>query len=243
MSDHEPVFKTRDRRQLYEFVEDQDGVTEQDLVDSEVLRDPDRIRQLIAVMKRDGLLTEEDGVLRTGVEAGDDESFEIDGLTVTIRPARQTDISGIVGVIRHVTTEKRYVVAETVEQQLSGDSTLIDTGLEHRQFFVATIDGEVVGWCGLSIPEMEKLRHTAELTLGVLEEYRGRSVGGHLLERGMRWADAAGLHKVYNSIPAANEEGLEFLGNHGWHTEAIRNDHYRIDDAFVDEVMMARTFE
>lgn len=243
MSDQESGFKSQDRRRLYEFVADNDGVTRQELVEAEVLRDPDRSRQLIAVMKRDGLLAEEDGVLQPGVEAGDEETFDTAGMTITIRPARQTDVSGIVGVIRQVTAERRYVVAETVEQQLAGDSTLIDPGLENRRFFVSTVDEEVVGWCGLSIPEMEKLRHTAELTLGVLEEYRGRSVGGHLLQRGMRWADDAGLHKVYNSIPAVNEEGLEFLGNHGWHTEAIRNDHYWIDDEFVDEVMMARTFE
>jgi ribosomal protein S18 acetylase RimI-like enzyme len=164
-------------------------------------------------------------------------------MTVTVRRARQEDISGVIGVMRQVTSEKRYVVAESVEQQLSGDSTLMDTDLENQHFFVATVDDEVIGWCGLDIPEMDKLSHTAELTLGVLEEYRGKGIGDHLLERGLKWAEEKGLHKVYNSIPSVNESAIEFLEGHGWETEAVRSDHYRIDGEFVDEVMMERTFK
>lgn len=242
MPNSHPTFETRDRKQLYEFIESHESVRYEELLESDLLTDPARYRQLIAVMKRDGLLEETDGILRAAVEPGKEDTHELDGLIVTVRPARQEDISGIIGVIRQVTSEKRYVVAETVEQQLSGDSTIVRTDLTDRRFFVATVEGEVVGWCGLEIPELDKLRHTAELTLGVLEEYRDKGIGGYLLDRGLQWAETEGLRKVYNSIPAANEGALEFLGEHGWQTEAIRNDHYKIDNDFVDEVMMAKSF-
>jgi len=29
------------------------------------------------------------------------------------------------------------------------------------------------------------------------------------------------------------------VGGDGWHTEAIRQDHYKIDDAYLSELMMA----
>lgn len=242
MSRAQPSFKTPDRKEIYEFIEERDGVTYDDLLESGILTEADRYHQLVAVMKRDGLVEEKDGVLRTAVDAGVEEQYKIDGMTVTIRRARQEDISGIIGVIRQVTREKKYVVAESVEQQLSGDSTLMDTDLENQCFFVATVDDEVIGWCGLEIPEMDKLSHTAELTLGVLEEYRGRDIGKHLLERGLDWAEEKDLHKVYNSIPSVNNTAIEFLEEHGWETEAVRSDHYVIDGEFVDEMMMAKTF-
>jgi ribosomal protein S18 acetylase RimI-like enzyme len=242
MSEAQPKFKTRERKEIYNFVEDHGEVTYDELFDSGILTETDRYHQIVAVMKRDGMIEEDDGVLRTSVDAGVEEHHEADGVKVTVRRARQEDISGIIGVMRQVTSEKRYVVAESVEQQLSGDSTLMDTGLENHHFFVATVDDEVVGWCGIDIPEMDKLSHTAELTLGVLEEYRGKGIGDHLLERGLRWADEEGLHKVYNSIPSVNETAIEFLEDHGWEKEAIRTDHYRIDGEFVDEVMMEKTF-
>jgi ribosomal protein S18 acetylase RimI-like enzyme len=227
---------------LYEFIEERGGVTYDELLDSGILSEADRYHQLIAVMKRDGMVEEKDGVLRTGVDAGTEEIHETDGLTFAVRPARQEDISGVIGVIRQVTSQKRYVVAESVEQQLSGDSTMMGADLENQRFFVATVDDEVVGWCGLDVPEMDKLRHTAELTLGVLEEYRGMGIGERLLERGLGWADKKGLHKVYNSIPSVNDSAVRFLKDHGWETEAVRKDHYLIDGDFVDEVMMEKTF-
>jgi ribosomal protein S18 acetylase RimI-like enzyme len=242
MSDAEPKFKTRERKEIYEFIEDHGEVTYEDLFESGILTETDRYQQIIAVMKRDGMLEEDGRVLRTAVDAGVEEHHEVDGMTVTVRQARQEDISGVIGVIRQVTSEKRYVVAESVEQQLSGDSTLVRTDLENQHFFVATVDDEVIGWCGLEIPEMEKLSHTAELTLGVLEEYRGMGIGDILLERGLEWAEDNGLHKVYNSIPSVNESAIEFLKDHGWEKEAIRTDHYRIEGNFVDEVMMERSF-
>ncbi len=242
MSSARPEFKTPDRKKIYEYVESHGEVSYDDLLDSGILSEPERYHQLVAVMRRDGMLEQEDGVLRTAVDAGVEEHHDVDGTTVTVRPARQEDISGIVGVIRQVTKERRYVVAESVEQQLSGDSTLVDTDLEDQRFFVAVVDDEVVGWCGLEVPEMDKLSHTAELTLGVLEEYRGMGIGEHLMDRGLHWAEERGLHKVYNSIPSVNEDAIEFLEGHGWEVEAVRSEHYRIGGEFVDEVMMEKTF-
>jgi ribosomal protein S18 acetylase RimI-like enzyme len=239
MSSEHPVFETRDRRELYEFIESHGEVTYDDLLEADLLTDPDRYRQLVAVMKRDGVLEEHDGTLRPALDAGTEETHHIDGTQVTIRPARQEDISGILGVMRQVAEEKRYIVAEDVAEQLSGDSALMRGDLEDQRFFVATINEEVVGWCAVETPKLDKLAHTGELTLGVLEEYRGQDIGSHLMQRALSWAAKAGFHKVYNSVPSTNAAGIEFLEEHDWNTEAIRRDHYRIDGEFVDEVMMA----
>ncbi len=243
MASHRPTFETKDRERIYEFVADRGGVTYEELVEADLLTDPDRYRQLVAVMKRDGLLHEVDGELRPAVDDGGTERHAIEGGAVTIRPARQEDISGIVGVMKQVADERRYIVAEDVAAQLAGDSALMREDLENQRFFVGTVDDEVVAWCGVEQPSLEKLAHNVELTLGVLEEYRGSGIGSRLMERGLSWADERGFHKVYNSVPATNVDGIEFLEDHGWNTEAIRRDHYRIDGEFVDEVMMAVKLE
>jgi L-amino acid N-acyltransferase YncA len=239
MAEQRPTFETRDRKRIYEFVDSRGEATVDELVDADLLTDPDRYQQLIAVMKRDGLLEEDDGTLRPAMDAGVEETHDIDGTEVTIRPARQEDISGIIGVMKQIADEKRYIVAEDVARELAADSALMRGDLEDRRFFVATIDDEVVGWCGVERPQLEKLAHTAELTLGILEEYRDEDIGSHLLQRAMSWAKKEDFHKVYNSVPSTNISGIEFLEDHGWDTEAIRRNHYRIDDEFVDEVMMA----
>ncbi|USZ68844.1 GNAT family N-acetyltransferase [Halorussus salilacus] len=248
-------FDHEDRKRIYEFVE-RHGEVEADDARDRLRVDPGGFRHHVAILKRDGYLEELDGRLRAAFEEGAAEEYETDGVEFTIRPARQEDLSGIVGAIRRVAERGRYIVAESVADEVDHQEALLrHNELESRMFFVATVGSEtrrssegpgttdpgdeVVGWVHLHAPELDKLAHTAELTVGVLDEYRGHGIGSHLLERGLAWAAANGLEKVYQSVPSTNEDAIAFLDAHGWETEAVREDHYKIDDEYVDEVMMA----
>jgi L-amino acid N-acyltransferase YncA len=258
-------FDASERKRIYEYVErqgtaDRGEVRKQVLVTPESASKPTRSgRNLqqsvqmdaqtfdhhVTVLKRDGYLEEDDGRLRVALTTDDTwDRFDAGGHSVTIRPARQEDITGIVGVIREVVEEKTHIVAESVAEELDRDEVLLrHNESESRMFFVATIDDEVVGWLHLRAPQFEKLRHTAELTTGVLEPYRSLGIGSRLMEKGLTWARAQDYRKVYQSLPATNQEAIDFLETHGWTVEATRAEHYLIDDEFVDEIMLAKRLD
>jgi len=195
----------------------------------------------LAILKRDSVVEEVEGRLRVAFDAGAEEQFEHDGVEFTIRQAREEDLTGLVGAIRGAIGGGEYVRAETVADVVDSEGVLIrHNELESRMFFVATVDGEVVGWVHLKHIDLEKLSHTAELTVGVLEAYRGNGIGSHLLERGMEWAGTQGFEKIYNALPASNGTAIEFLKTRGWQVEATREDHYKLDGEYIDEVMMAK---
>jgi len=232
-------FDREDRKQIYEYVESRGEV---DLEETQnVLHvDPGGFRHHVAILKRDGYLEEHDGKLRASFEEGAAEEYEVDNVEFTVRPARQEDLAGIVGAIRRVAEQGSYIVAESVADEIDHEEALLrHNEIESRMFFVATVDDDVVGWVHLYAPELDKLAHTAELTVGVLDDYLGHGIGSHLLERGLEWAASNGYEKVYQSAPSTNEYAIEFLKNQGWETEAVRENHYKIDDEYVDEVMMA----
>ncbi|WP_135825673.1 bifunctional helix-turn-helix transcriptional regulator/GNAT family N-acetyltransferase [Halorussus ruber] len=232
-------FGHEDRKRIYEYVESHGEVDLEEARD--VLHvDPGGFRHHLAILKRDGYLEEHDGMLRASFEEGAAEEYEVDGVEFTVRPARQEDLAGIVGAIRRVAEQGSYIVAESVADEIDHDEALLrHNEIESRMFFVATVGDDVVGWVHLYAPELDKLAHTAELTVGVLDDYQGHSIGSHLLERGLEWAASNDYEKVYQSAPSTNEYAIEFLKDHGWETEAVREDHYKIDDEYVDEVMMA----
>lgn len=238
-----PTFDTKDRQRIFEYVEANGPVPREELFDRNIVRvDPERCNQLVAIMKRDGYLVETAGQIRISreVDEATEEEYTTGEYDFTIRKARQEDLSGVIGVIRQVARDGRYIEAESVAEQIDHDQALIrHTELTSRVFFVATVDREVVGWCHVESSDVAKLSHTAELTLGLLEEFRGADIGSHLLQRGLEWAASKGYEKVYQSLPATNAGGIAFLVAHGWHEEARREDHYRIDGEPVDEVMMA----
>jgi L-amino acid N-acyltransferase YncA len=229
----------RGRKDIYEYVESHGDATKRE-VRAALGMEAREFGHHLTILERDGVITEtDDGHLRIAYEEVDEAEHEADGVSFTIRQARQADITGIVGVMRSAIDDGTYVVAENVADMIDHEEVLLrHNEVQSRMFFVACVDEDVVGWVHLAHSEVEKLRHTAELTVGVLEDYRGHGIGSHLLARGLEWAEKQGYEKIYNSVPATNDTAIAFLEGHGWEIEARREDHYKIGEEYVDEVMM-----
>ncbi|MFB6111073.1 MAG: GNAT family N-acetyltransferase [Halobacteriaceae archaeon] len=232
-------FDHEDRRRIYEYVERHGPTPKRELRQSLGI-DAGGLRHHLALLRRDGYISESGSRVEVAYDEGAIEEHRGQEVTFVVRQARQADLSGLVGAIRQVAEEGTYIEAESVAAMLDHEQVLLrHNDVESRIFFVATVEDEVVGWVHLHIPETEKLAHTAELTVGVVEGYRGQGIGSQLLQRGVQWAGTNGYEKLYNSAPATNDRAIAFLEEHGWTIEAVREDHYRIEGELVDEVMMA----
>lgn len=238
----EPLqFDHADRRDIYEYVES-NGAVRAENVRKALQMEPRPFGHHVAILRRDGMLERVDGDLRVAYEDTGEQSFETDEVEFTIRQARQEDLTGLVGAIRAAIGSGEYVDAETVADVIDSEGVLMrHNNVESRIFFVACVNNDVVGWVHLKHPETAKLSHTAELTVGVLVQYRGQGIGAQLLQRGTEWAADKGFEKLYNSVPSTNEGAIDFLEARGWETEAVRANHYRLGDDYADEVMLART--
>lgn len=236
------VFDHEDRRRIYDHIE-RNGVVDRETIADDLGVDPAAVRHHVAILSRDGLVENDNGTLRIALAANSGETHvNSDGTTYTIRPARQEDIGGIVGVINQVVDAGGSVEAESVAELVDYEDVLLRwNGIESRIFFVAAVDEEVIGWSHIRGAELDKLDHTAELTVGVLAAYRGHGIGSALLRQALEWASRQGYERLYQSVPATNQSAITFLEQHGWHVEGVRNDHYRIDGDFVDEVMLGIT--
>ena len=215
---------------------------------------PEAFRDHLSALLDAGHLVEREGCLHLALDEGAEEYAE-DDLTYRIRPARESDRRGVETAIREVASEGTSIAAERVAADVDDEGALLrHNERRSRMFFVAEVvtdaagatdedaenEGEIAGWVHVEAPELDELRHTAELTVGVREPYREHGIGSRLLERAIDWAAEAGYSKVYQSLPATNETAVDLLEDHGWETEAVREDHYLVDDELVDETMMAR---
>ena len=254
-------FDRDERRRIYEYVE-REGAVEPEQVRQDVLVRPDSsskparsgaelspsvpmergtFRHHVSILKRDGYLEEVDGTLRVAFPMDTDvETVDLDGVEAEIRPARQEDITGVVGVIGAVAGEADHTVAARLAEQVGRDDVLLRHNEEEsRVFFVATVEDDAVGWLHAEAMNYPRMEHTAELTVGVLEEYRGSGLGSALMDRGLDWARERGYLKVYQNLPATNERAIGFLEANGWTEEYRREGHYLLDGDLVDEVGLA----
>jgi ribosomal protein S18 acetylase RimI-like enzyme len=238
-----PTFETEAAKAVYQYVE-RHGTAARHRVLKATKLDQKTFEQTLEALLAKGYLDDDGGMISVALDVGSIETHATGDYTYTIRPARPADFEGLVDTIREVSDGGDYVVAESIaEQLLYDDAVMRHNTVESRVFFVATVDDALVGWCHLDLPQIDKLRETAHLTVGVDPAYQGHGIGSQLLERGTDWARANGYRKLYNTVPATAENALSFLEAHGWHTEGIRRNHYTVDDEEVDEVMMGYTFD
>jgi ribosomal protein S18 acetylase RimI-like enzyme len=232
-----------DRKRVYRYVE-RHGPVDPSLAARATDTDLESFHHHVAMLRRDDLVEEtDDGRLTVAVHPGEAEQFTEAGVSYAVRPARQADLSGLVGVIREVAAATS-VSAEAVAEEIAYEDTVIRrTPTQSRVAFVATVSEDVVGWSHVEVAELPKLSGTATTTVGVLDAYRRHGIGSHLLQRAVGWAAARDCRKVYDNLPATSEAGIAFLGANGWHVEATRTDHYDIDGEVVDEVMLARRLD
>lgn len=209
----------------------------------------------VSALRDAGYLDQREGQLEVAPDA-EPETHESEEFSYTVRPARESDREAVAALIREVAAEGALVVDERVADAIEREDALVRRNdRESRMFFVCEIseesrdasgeaasetDGEIAGWVHLQSSELPARSHTAELTVGVAPDYREQGIGANLLERGMAWADEQGYRKVYQSLPATNDDALDLLADHDWEMEATRGDHYRVDGAFVDEVQLAK---
>ncbi len=234
------TFDHTDRKDIYDYIESH-GIVREDEVRRALNFEPAALGAHLTVLRRDGYIRKVGDKVQVAYEEEDARTFEAeDGTECTIRTAQQVDLDALVDAIKEVAEEGTYIEAETVGDMIDHEEVILrHNKVQSRMVFVATVEDELAGWVHLDLPETGKLRHTAVLTVGARAKFRGKGIGSHLLERGVEWTDEHGFEKLYNSVPATNEEAISFLKDHGWETEAVREDHYKIDDEYVDEVMMA----
>lgn len=235
-------FTHRDRKDIYQYIERYGTAGYEDTRRS-LGMSPEAFGHHVAVLQREGIINRtEDGELRVAFEDETQETYTDNGIEVTIRQAQEDDLPGLLDAIRRALSDRTYVDGDTLADTLESENVLLrHNELQKRVFFVATVDEEVIGWVHINAPELESLEHIAELTLGVVDEYRGHGIGSRLLDHGVDWALDHGFEKIYNSVPSTNDDAIEFLESRAWETEAIRDQHYKIHGEYVDEVMLGKS--
>lgn len=238
----QPGFESADSKRVYQYVE-RNGTAETDSV-RDALNIPEaEFRSVVEELTEKEYLAEQNGTLALHLDIGAEREYETDDITYVVRPARDRDFEQLVGAIQDITDKRTYAVGEELADELRYENTVTrHNSVWSRVFFIATVDEYAVGWSHLDLPHSDKLRETAQLTVGVRDEFRGYGIGKQLLNRALEWAEANDYRKVYNSVAATNMNAVTFLEAQGWEREAVREDHFTIGDKQVDEVMLAYTF-
>lgn len=156
-----------------------------------------------------------------------------------IRTYRDADIPGILAIINynilHSTSLYDYS-PRTLEKQ---SDLLAEKTAKNFPVFVAEMDGKVAGF-GMygEFRFREAYRFTVEHSVYVSENFKGKGIGGKLLNRLIEEAKSQNLHTMIGVIDAENKESILFHEKFGFQTVGVIKESGFKFNRWLDSVLM-----
>jgi GNAT superfamily N-acetyltransferase len=108
------------------------------------------------------------------------------------------------------------------------------------QFFAVTVaEDRVAGWCDVIPKRHDGFRHSGVLGMGVLAPWRGRGLGGALLETTLAECRSRGITRIELEVYASNAAARELYAKRGFVVEGVKRGARILDGVEDDNVVMA----
>jgi len=97
-----------------------------------------------------------------------------------------------------------------------------------------------VGEAILVAGQLDRIRHTATVGIGVLQAYSGKGLGQRLMHALEKVAAEGGIVRLELTVMTTNERAIAFYRRQGYQEEGRKIASVQIDGRYVDELVMAK---
>ena len=157
---------------------------------------------------------------------------------ITVRAATPEDATAIC-VIYNQGIEDRIATLETELRTAGERRRWMATRSARHPVVVAQHGGLVVGWASLNpFNPRAAYDHVADLSIYVERGWRGKGVGGRLLEHVILLARHIGFYKIVLAAFSFNAAGMALYERLGFTTVGVYREQGQLDGRWVDVIVM-----
>ena len=175
-------------------------------------------------------------------------------MTVTIRAATAADAEAIATIHNQGIEDRIATLDIALRSPEDSRAWLAERGPRHPVIVaiagpgnavddVGHVDGaaRIVGWGSLNrFNPRAAYDHVVDFSVYVERGWRGRGIGGQLLDRLVELARSLGYHKMVLSALARNAVGIAMYARAGFDRVGIYREQGQLDGEWVDTVIMER---
>ncbi|WP_282611126.1 GNAT family N-acetyltransferase [Pelagibius sp. Alg239-R121] len=158
---------------------------------------------------------------------------------IFIKPIRTENIESFHQALDKVARERKYLAflqSPPLEEVREFVLSNIEQGNPH---LIASIEGEVVGWCDIRRHHLQSHAHRGTLGIGIVPEFRGNGLGTRLIELAIECATETGFSRIEFDVRADNFRAIALYEKTGFVKEGVLRNAVLVDGEFFDVVVMA----
>lgn len=162
-------------------------------------------------------------------------------MTIKIRPYSEADVPSILDIINDNILDSTSLYDYEPRSLAKQSDLLKDKTAKNFPVIVAEIDGEIAGF-GMygEFRFRDAYRFTVEHSVYVSKDFKGKGVGGKLLQSLIDLAKKQGLHTMIGVIDAENTESILFHEKYGFKNVGIIKESGFKFNRWLDSVFMQR---
>ena len=161
-----------------------------------------------------------------------------------IRTIHPDDAEQFLNLRKKLDQETQFMLFEpgertiTVEEQRDHIERLLLQ--ENSTTFVVEHNEQLVGYLEAVGGQLRRIRHSVHIVIGILQDFTGRGIGGHLFAALEEWAHQKSITRMELTVMTHNKAGLALYRKRGFEIEGTKKHSLLINGQYVDEYYMAK---
>jgi RimJ/RimL family protein N-acetyltransferase len=162
---------------------------------------------------------------------------------MTLFNIREDKAKKFLNLLLQLDRETKFMLFEPGERTITEDqlkTMLYNSNNSNGVYIGIEEDNEVVGYISASRGARNRIKHTAYIVIGILENHTGKGFGKKLFEEVEIWAIKYEVKRLELLVMANNERAISLYEKMGFHKEGIKEKSMFVDGNYIDEYYMAK---
>ena len=161
-------------------------------------------------------------------------------MDVVVRKIEVEDAPSFWEALASVARERKYLL-RTEPPPFERTEAFVRSSVEKNHAHYLAVQGQtVVGEASIIPLSRPTMTHVGVLGMFVVADYRGRGIGGQLLNRVTEHAWNSGLKRLELEVYADNAPAIRLYEKHGYVQEGLKRYARLLDEQYQDLIVMAQ---
>jgi L-amino acid N-acyltransferase YncA len=157
-----------------------------------------------------------------------------------ILPTEEKHIETFHAALDRVARERKYL-AMLEAPPLEKFREFVVDNIRNKRFpqVVAVAEGKVIGWCDvITVSDRPVHAHAGFITIGIVEEHRGKGIGKGLIKAAIDGAKARGLTRLELIVREENTSAVALYKKMGFEIEGLKRNANYVDGVYENAYVM-----